>query len=108
MVRLPLEGLIVPATDITVLDQILSQKHALLAPDMAEDDYFELFAAQHVLRSFQLDPEELQSGIVAGGNDGGTDGFYLIVNGRLIRETDDAEDRKLLKQNVVIDLLSPA
>src|SRR5712671_6945907 len=105
MLRLPLEGLTVSATDITVLDQILSQKHAQLAPEMKDDEYFEFFAAQQVLRSFQLDAEELQSGVVGGGDDGGIDAFYLIVNGRLIRETDDAEDLKLLKQNVVIDLV---
>jgi AIPR protein len=60
-------------------------------PDMKVDDYFEIFAAQQVLKScdFDLDPNEVESGIVGGSDDGGVDGFYLFANRRLIREDTD-------------------
>jgi hypothetical protein len=57
------------------------------------DEYFELFAAQQTLklRRFNLDPTEIESGIVAGGNDGGVDGFYLFVNRKFVREDTDTQ-----------------
>ena len=60
-------------------------------PDMKVDDYFEIFAAQQVLKScnFDQDPNEIESGIVGGSDDGGVDGFYLFANRRLIREDTD-------------------
>ena len=92
-------------TDNKVLDQILSQKKAELAPDMSDAEYFEIFVSQHVLRAFTLDSDEIQSGLVDGAGDGGIDAIYLIVNGRLIREIEEAEDLKALKQNVQVDLI---
>jgi hypothetical protein len=47
--------------------------------------------SQHVLKGsdFDLDPNEVESGVVGGGDDGGIDGFYLFVNRRLVREDTD-------------------
>lgn len=92
------------ATDVTLLNDILVEKNKL-APDLPEDEFFELFASQQVLRDFRLDPDDIQSGIVRGSGDGGIDAIYLLVNGRLIRDLSAAEDLKNLKQNVTIDLI---
>jgi hypothetical protein len=60
-------------------------------PDMKVDDYFEIFAAHQVLKkcNFDQDPNEIESGIVGGSDDGGVDAFYLFVNRRMIREDTD-------------------
>jgi hypothetical protein len=106
------EGRNMKANDLQVLDQILIERRAAMAPDMSEDDFFEFFAAQQVLRDFRLSPDEVHSGIIGRpekegdtGTDGGIDGFYLLVNGKLIRESDDATDLRHLKSNIVVDIV---
>src|SRR5438552_1798344 len=96
------------ATDITVLNEILKESRDQLFPESKEDDFFEFFAAQQVLREKQLDPDDIQSGIIGGdksGTDGGIDGFYLLVNGRLIRDDVAAEGLRNLKQNIQMELV---
>ena len=95
-------------TDLKVLDDILSEAKDATAQEMDESEFFEFFAAEHVLRDEQLDAEEVESGLVSGdkgGSDGGIDSFYLLVNGKLIRDTLGAENLKSLKQNVQIDVI---
>jgi len=94
----------VTATDVTLLNDVLAEKHGF-APDLPEDEFFELFASQQVLRDFRLDPDDIQSGIVRGSGDGGVDSIYLLVNGRFIRDLSGIDDLKSLKQNVTIDLI---
>src|SRR5580700_10336871 len=90
---------------LKVLNQILGEQRTQTAPDWNDADFFELFAARQVLRSFALDPEEIESGLVDASADGGIDGFYVIVNGKIIRNPDEAKDLKLLKQNIILDLV---
>jgi hypothetical protein len=91
----------------------MSQSHDLLKaiiqaaqkqdyPHMKLDDYFEIFAAQQVLKSsdFDLDPNEVEGGVVGGGDDGGVDGFYLFANRRLVREDTDLSIFKGQQLNV--------
>lgn len=99
-------------TDLTVLAQILAQRNAELDPSKAEAEFFEFFAAQQVLRDHQLDPEEIKLGLVgqtsvpgSAGTDGGIDAFYLLVNGRLIRDLDQAGDLKTLRNNIAFDII---
>src|SRR2546430_3182516 len=115
MRRLPIEGLRVSETDVKVIDEILSEKHKEIAPDLDEGEFFEFFAAQQVLRNYASSPTDIQNGMVGGAgqkdnkrktvSDGGIDGLYLLVNGRFISDLEAAEDLKSLKQNVVIDLI---
>lgn len=102
-------------TDVKVIDEILSEKHKELAPDLDSGEFFEFFTAQQILRNYASSPTDIQNGMVGGsgqkhgdgdpGSDGGIDGFYLLVNGRFISDLEAAEDLKSLKQNVVIDLI---
>ena len=99
-------------TDLTVLDEILDQRKSEQDPQMKDDEFFEFFTAQQVLRDYQLDPEEIKCGVVgqatqskSPGTDGGIDAMYLLVNGRLIRDLDQAKELKSLKQNIVFDVI---
>jgi hypothetical protein len=99
-------------TDITVLDEILAQRKVEHDSTSKDAEFFEFFTAQQVLRDYQLDPEEIKSGVVgqstqskSPGTDGGIDAMYLLVNGRLIRDLDQAKELKGLKQNIVFDVI---
>src|SRR5438128_350537 len=76
-------------------------------PGMKVDDYFEIFAGQQVLKkcNFDQDPNEIESGIVGGGDDGGVDAFYLFVNRRLIREDTDLSIFKGQQLNIEIIII---
>ncbi|MBA2750181.1 MAG: AIPR family protein [Tatlockia sp.] len=105
MIPLPLEGLNIMDTSVTILNQVLSEKRIEIAPELNDSEFFELFTAQQILRDYQLDVEEVLSGVIDGSGDGGIDAVYLIVDGRLIRDRNMAEELKSLKQNIVIDLI---
>lgn len=72
--------------DRIVLDGFIEQQREARAPDAREDDYFELFVAEQVLKDEDLTDDELQSGIIGGGGDGGIDGFYFLLDGNLVME----------------------
>ena len=97
--------------DRQLLDQILAER-TKVAPDWTDSEYFELFAARQVLRTFPLEIDDVESGLVGDstassgkGSDGGIDGFYVIVNGRVIRNPSEAKALKVLKQNITLDLV---
>ena len=72
-----------------LLDQYLEEQNSERINPLPADTAFELFACEQVLRGFELSSDELLSGIVGGGNDGGIDGVYAFVGEQLI--ADDSE-----------------
>ncbi|MEN5287917.1 AIPR family protein [Stenotrophomonas lactitubi] len=50
---------------------------------------FEAFALQQILRDWDLSADEISVGWVDGRQDGGVDGFYVLVNGVCITEVSD-------------------
>jgi len=100
------------ATDRTVLDQLVSETKHETAPEMKDDEFFELFCAQSLLVDQQLEPEEIKFGLVGSdeklksGSDGGIDAIYVLVNGKPVRSEEDAEVLKsAFKQNVEIEVI---
>jgi len=79
-----------------VLDQIVADRKQKTAPDMKDDDFFEVFSAEQVLRHLRL-IAPAEKGIVGKGNDGGLDAIFLFVNGRLVLGDVQAEDFESLK-----------
>jgi hypothetical protein len=73
----------VTANDRVLLDSILVERRAAIAPDMREDDFFEFFVAEQLLLERDLAWEEVLSGICGGGGDGGIDALYVFFNGQL-------------------------
>ena len=88
--------------DQVILDQVLAQRKAQLAPGMNDSEFFEIFCAEQLLKEFDLSYEELEDGIVGGGGDGGIDGLYVFANGELVRE--DSEFASL-KRGVQLDAI---
>lgn len=51
-----------------------------------EARYFELFASSQVLKNNDLSDEEIESGVLGNGNDGGCDAIYTLFNDSLMTE----------------------
>lgn len=88
--------------DQIILDKTLEQQRTERAPHLAPDKYFELFVAEQLLKHFDLSYDEIEPGLVDGGGDGGIDGFFVFVNGELVREDTDLSG---LKKDVVIETI---
>jgi len=89
-----------------ILEQIVSQEHQKNAPKLKKDQYFEVFSAEQILKmgAFDLDPEQIRSGIVGQVQpDGGVDSLYVFVNRKLIREDTDLAQFK--GQQLAMELL---
>jgi hypothetical protein len=77
-----------------LLDKILDQKRKEESPGLNPDRYFNLLTANQVLKDFDLSYDEVESGIVDGGGDGGIDSIYIFVNGELLPEDADFSKRR--------------
>jgi len=89
------------ANDTIVLNSILEQKKKQTATSLPDDDYFELFTFEQTLKKYELSYEELISGKIGGGDDGGIDGFFIFINNELIGEDTDIES---FKRNSIIEV----
>lgn len=49
-----------------------------------ESTFFEFFSAAQVLKNYNLSDDEIDSGVVGNGNDGGCDGLFIFLNGDLL------------------------
>jgi hypothetical protein len=64
MISIPKSNLPMSDTDLAVLNEIVKQKKAEQDPTATDSEFWEFFSAQQILRDYQLDPEEVKSGIV--------------------------------------------
>ena len=87
--------------DQIILRQIIQQKIDEMETKLTESDFFERFVSDQVLKSYDLSYDEIDTGIVDGGDDGGIDSIYLLVNGNLVNIDSDVSD---FKSNIIIDL----
>jgi hypothetical protein len=90
--------------DLLILNETLSSLKVERLPSYSEDDFFEFFSADQILK--QLDPtsEQICNGITDNGNDGGIDSIYISYNGEII-ELDEIDQLKI-KENSEIRLIA--
>ena len=86
--------------DAILLDGILENR--ALTESLGKGEMFELFAFEQILKGYDLDRGEIDSGWVDGRDDGGIDGFYTFVNGILV---DDAANFPWPRKSVTIDVV---
>ncbi len=91
-----------PSNAQTILDDLLEHERLTTALHLSANSFFGLFTTEQILKNYGLSYEELESGIVDGGGDGGVDSIYTFVNGVLVTEESDFEN---IKQNVLITLI---
>ncbi len=81
--------------DLVLVDSLVTKAKAQLAIASDDSELFELFCFDQVLKDFDPSPDELESGWTDGGNDGGIDGFFIHVDGRVATpETKEYAARK--------------
>lgn len=73
--------------DTILVDSLLQQTQKETPGDIG--DIFERFALDQILKSFDLSTEEMDFGWADGSLDGGIDGFYILINGRLLTDATD-------------------
>lgn len=87
--------------DVILLDGIIDQRLAERLPSHERDEVFEFFVLEETLKDYDLSREEIESGWIDGRNDGGFDGFYILINGHLL---EDANDFVWPRSNASIDV----
>lgn len=88
--------------DQIILDQIVEEQRTSRFPSANKSEFFEMYVVEQVLKDFDLSDEEIESGLVGNGGDGGIDAIYTFANGELVREDFDYEP---LKKNVLIEVV---
>jgi hypothetical protein len=88
--------------DQIILDQILEQQRAQRSPSASKSSFFESYVVEQVLKDADLSDEEIESGLVGDGGDGGIDGIYIFANGDLVREDFDVST---LKKNISLEVV---
>jgi hypothetical protein len=76
--------------EIIALDARLTRARTDRAPESPEDEFFETFVAEQILKHFDLTDDELEYGQVGADNDGGLDSVYFLLNGGQL-VTDETE-----------------
>lgn len=87
--------------DSILLNTILEQTKRQTANSLPDDDYFELFTFEQNLKKYDLSYEELLTGKIGGGDDGGIDGLFTFINDDLLNEDTELE---MFKKNPFIEL----
>lgn len=83
------------ANDLVLVDALIEDARSSAAPDQSAQEFFDTFALTNALKNFDLSYEELASGDVDGGGDGGFDAIFAWIDGTLVDdETDGASIRK--------------
>jgi hypothetical protein len=66
--------------DRVLLDNALADAQGTRDAPMAPSRAFELFACEQVVRMYGLSPDDVETGIVGGGDDGALDGVYVFLD----------------------------
>jgi len=88
--------------DQIILDQALEQQRAKRAPSTTKANFFEMYVVEQILKDYDLSDDEIESGLVGSGGDGGIDGIYIFANGEIIREDFDPSS---LKKNASLEIV---
>ena len=95
------------SNDKILLDQIISKSHNSIAPDLSDDEFFEVYTTELVLRKFGLSYDEIDSGIIGGSADGGIDAIYAFVDDELITPDSKFDEAKTIEIVIVQAKRSP-
>ena len=90
-----------PSQEALLLNILVTQLKDERAPNMSVDKYFELFMNEQILKEYDLSYDELRTGNIGNGGDGGIDGIFLLINDTLIHPDTDLS---IFKKNIKIDL----
>ncbi|MGB8688043.1 MAG: AIPR family protein [Microcoleus sp.] len=87
--------------DVIILKNMLEKKRQELANTLSQDEYFEIFSFEQLLKDYDLSYDELLSNQVDGKDDGGIDGFFIFLNNEILNEDLDSGS---IKKNPLIEV----
>jgi len=86
-----------------LLNEILAQESIRFEQTLSDSEVFEFYSAEQLLKEYELSDEEISSGMSGDSLDGGADSVYIFINGDLIKEDSEVQDR--YKKNPDIELV---
>lgn len=89
------------ANDPIILSQIIEEERKRRSPSATKANFFEIYVSEQVLKDYDLSDDEIESGLVGSGGDGGIDSIYIFANGDLVQDDYDFEP---LKKNVLLEV----
>lgn len=75
--------------DKVLIDGIIDDRVEDKVPSNHRDEAFEYFAFEQILKDSDLSRDEIKEGTVDGRNDGGIDGFFILINGHYLSDTEN-------------------
>jgi hypothetical protein len=87
--------------DVVLLDGIIDDRVAAAYPSSERDEVFEYLVLQEILKDYDPSADEIDCGWTDGRDDGGIDGFYVLVNGIIL---DDANSFSWPRSNASLDV----
>ncbi len=90
------------ANDSIILNIILDQEKSNIAGELPDEEFFELFTFEQILKKYEPSYAELQYGKIGGGDDGGIDGFFTFINKKNL--TEDTEEKENFGRDAFIEL----
>ncbi len=88
--------------DQILTEQIIQQEFNKSTEFNNVDKFFEFFSASLILKDYDLSYDQIEEGLCGNSLDGGADSIYLIINGDLISEDTNIEEK--YKRNVDVEL----
>lgn len=88
------------ANDRVLINQMIEERRNARAVPLTFDAAFERFASEHALHGFGLSKEEIEAGVIGGADDGGIDGAYVFLGGRLLHEDNEIFQQQSAVSNV--------
>jgi hypothetical protein len=76
-----------------LLDSAIESARRTTSPVRPDIDFFEYLSATQLLKTYDLSQDEIETGIMGGGNDGGIDGFYVMVDDDPLESTQERLSR---------------
>lgn len=80
--------------DSIVLENIIKQKINKTDNTLPDDEFFEIFTFEQILKKYDLSYDELSYGKIGGGDDGGIDGFFIFINNDFVTEDTELDNLK--------------
>ena len=93
------------ANDILALNANFATWKAARAPDLmtlGNVNAWEYYCIDQFLKQFPVSDEDVLAGLVGGGNDGGADGVYFLVNRRPVEEDTELDPKASCRVNLLI------
>ena len=81
------QGATMAKNDLILLDALLDKKKSEYPTHDNIGSLFDLFVFDNILKDYDLSYEEIERGWVDGGDDGGIDGFFILLDGLPLAET---------------------